>query len=526
MFWLNKRRKKELESSRGGRRHTRRLRFEGLERREVLAAGVVDVQIAPFVAVGTLNLDGDGSNNEVDIQQTVNVGEYLIQGKNGTLLSINGGAGVTFPSLTVNGITGDISVALEAGDDIFRFLGTAAGGDSSIPVDLIIDNDDGSDRNTIDSVLINGDLSVTKVLGSTGYSELHIIDSTVIGFTTIDNTGGGTGGDTSTEINNSWLQGNGGPAPALTLTNSSGKDINEIKGNSQFGIGPFPLLTPVVSISNGDGGSRTTFTGASAVAGFGTTTVYGDLIISNAVNVVGTLDIVTFNGSNVLGDVVITNGVGDTNVVVTDSTLGSHLVASPFAPVIGGPVIVSNDAGFDQFSMTQSTAPWGLSINNDVAAAGASVWGSQTTITGSNIGTSPFGPSIPGFPNAALVLMADSGRDVTNVASTKLGGILDLRLFAGNNDVNLTAASSMAAFRLTTLGGNDSVLIDDATIQVAVEIHLGSGADSLIVRNVDPSTEWPSALLGSIDISGELGVDTTNLSALTLGALGFEIFVP
>lgn len=55
---------------------------------------------------------------------------------------------------------------------------------------------------------------------------------------------------------------------------------------------------------------------------------------------------------------------------------------------------------------------------------------------------------------------------------------------------------------------------------------MGSGADRFIVTNVNPATQWPSALLGMIDINGELGVDTTNLSALALGALGFEIFVP
>lgn len=524
MFWL-KRKKKVQTTSKASRQRTRFLRFEGLERREVLAAGVVDVQIAPFVAAGTLNLEGDGSNNSVDIQQTVNPLEYLIQGKDGTLLSLNGGAGVTFSSLTVNGITGDISVNLEAGDDIFRFLGTAAGGDSSVPVDLDIFNDDGSDRNTIDSVLVNGSLTVSKVAGSTGYSELHILNTTVIGFTSVDNTGAGTGGDTLTDIDNSWLQGNGGPGPAFTLSNGSGKDIIDIRGNSQFGIGPFPLLTPVLTISNGAGGSVTTFTGASAVAGFGTTTVYGDLTISNDANVVGTLDSVTFISSNVLGDVDISNGAGDTSVVVTNSTLGSHLVASPLSPVIGSPLSVLNAAGFDQFSMTGSSAPWGLFINNDLGGGG-SVWGSQTSLNNSLIGTSPFGPEIPGFPNTAMVLLGDSGRDTFNAINTQFGGILDLRLFAGNNDVNLSAASRMAAFRLATLGGNDSVLIDDTTIQVAVDIALGAGADRLIVTNVTPDTEWPSALLGAIAIDGGIGVDTTNLSALALGALGFEIFVP
>jgi hypothetical protein len=78
---------------------------------------------------------------------------------------------------------------------------------------------------------------------------------------------------------------------------------------------------------------------------------------------------------------------------------------------------------------------------------------------------------------------------------------------------------------LVTGSGNDLVLVDNSSISVAVYVRLGSGADQFFVRNVNPSTQWPSALLGSIDIDGETGVDSTNLSALALGALGFEIFV-
>ncbi len=525
MFWSTPRKKKQRASRRNSSLQPgRRLRFEPLEDRRVLAAGLVDVQIFPLLAPGELNLLGDGSNNEVRISQTVNVGTYRIDGLNGTLLQVNG-AGVTMPTVTVNGITGDISVDLLAGNDSFTFDNTyAAGGqDSNVPVNLEIYNDDGSNVNTISDVMVNGDLIVSKNPGSTGYSELHILDTTVIGFTVVDNTGGGSGGDTWTEIDNSWLQGNGGAGPAFILSNAEGKDINDILGNSQFGIGPFPLPPAVLIISNAGGGSRTTFTGASAVAGFGTTTVYGDMIISNATNVPGTLDMVTFNGSNVLGDVLVANGDGDTSVTVNNSTLGSHLVTT--SPVIGGPMIVYNDAGFDQFAMTQSSAPWGLLIDNDVAAANSSVWGSVTQITASHIGTSPFCPGIPGFPGTAMVLRGDNGRDLVNISGTHFGGILDLELFAGNNEVNLTSQSSMVGLNLVTLGGNDSVLIDNSTIQVVVYVRLGFGADRFIVTNVDPATEWPSALLGSIDINAEFGVDTTNLSALALGALGFEIFV-
>jgi large repetitive protein len=525
MWWTKKRNEKRNKRASKNRPENRRhLRFEGLEDRRLLA-GLVDVQVFPLLAPGRLDLVGDLSNNEVRMSQTVNVGEYRIDGLNGTLLQING-AGVTMPSVTVNGITGDIRVYLGDGNDTLTFDNTYAqnGQRSDVPVDLYIENSDGSNTNQITDVMINGDLNVIKAVGTTGHSELHVTNTTVIGYTTVDNTGGGAGGDTATKINNAWLQGNGGPAPAFVLTNGDGNDIIDVQGNSQFGIGPFPL-GPVIVIDNAAGASRTTFTGAGAEAGFGTTTVYGDLVITNGANLPGTLNTVTFNGSNVLGNVGIDNGDGNTSVTVNNSTLGSHLVAPPFAPVLGGSLQILNDAGFDQFAMTDSTVPWGILVNNDVSGNN-DVWGSATSIAGSFIGTAPFGPSIVGFPGAALVILGDNGRDVVNIGSTELGGTLDLQLFNGNNAVSLTAGSSMNALSLVTGTGNDSVLIDNSRIAVAVYVRLDSGADEFFVRNVNPATQWPSALLGMIDIDGGIGVDTTNLSALALGALGFEIFVP
>jgi len=521
MFWPLQRKKKVSErKSRARRGSSRRLLFEGLENRNLLAAGVVDVQVFPLLAPGELQLIGDLSNNEVRISQTVNVGEYRIDGLNGTQLQVNG-AGVTMDTVKVNGITGDILVALDTGDDTFTFDDTyaATGQLSNVPVDLRIENSDGSNRNQIENVNINGNLEVIKDAGSTGYSELQIAGTFVIGYTVVDNTGGGTGGDTWTVINNSSLQGDGFPGSAFTLSNGDGKDIIDVQGNSQFGTGPFPGA--VVVISNAAGGSRTTFTGSGAAAGFGTTTVYGDMYIYNGTNLPGTLDTVTFNGSNVLGDVLVMNGVGNTSVTVTNSTLGSHLVAPPFSPVIGGPLLIANGAGFDQFSMTNSSAPWGVGIDNDFGS-NSNVWGSVTQITNSQIGTAPFGPAIPGFPGVAFGMRGDNGRDVVNISGTTVGGILGLELYAGNNEVNLTSQTRMAALYVVTLGGNDTLSIDDSAILVSIYVRLGSGADTFLVTNVDPATEWPSALLGSIDINGEAGVDTTNLSALALGALGFE----
>jgi hypothetical protein len=54
----------------------------------------------------------------------------------------------------------------------------------------------------------------------------------------------------------------------------------------------------------------------------------------------------------------------------------------------------------------------------------------------------------------------------------------------------------MNALSLVTGTGNDTLLIDNSSISVAVYVRLGSGADEFFVRNVNPSTQWPSALLG------------------------------
>jgi hypothetical protein len=460
------------------------------------------------------------------MRQGANVNQFVIEGKNGTLLQLNGG-GVTFTSLTVNGIFGDIDVDLYEGNDQFSFLGSSSL--SNVPNNLTIYNDDGSNVNVIDHVQVNGNLEVRKKDDTTGYSELHIDNSIVIGFTVVDNTGGAnlTGGETLTSIDNSWLQGNGGPGPAFDLDNGNEKDITDVLGNSQFGIGPFPFATPVVDIDNRDGGSRTTFTGASPVAGFGTTTVYGDLSIDNGLNVPLTLDVVTFNSMNVLGDVEIDHGEGNTMTVVVDAVLGSSLVATPFSPVIGSPFIVEADAGYDETSVTGSKIPWGCKFEYDVANYGNSDWGSKTVLSQSECGTHPFGPNIPTLPGVGLKVIGDYGRDLFDMSVSKVGGTLDLTLYAGNNEVNIKNQSVVGALKVTTLGGNDKVLIDDSIILVAIDATLDYGADSFLVTNVQPA-EWPSALLGSVNIDGGYGVDTTNLNTgvLPINQLtNFELFV-
>ncbi len=156
----------------------RRLTMEGLERREVFA-GIVNV----VVAGGTLTLNGDLSNNEVEIRQTVNVGEYFIEGKNTTQLQLGG---VPFASLTIPGINGDITANLGNGDDTFSFLAPASMIPNA-PASLIINNGDGSDKNFLVSTIVNNNFTVTKNVTNAN-SELTIDRSTINGDTVVNNT--------------------------------------------------------------------------------------------------------------------------------------------------------------------------------------------------------------------------------------------------------------------------------------------------------------------------------------------------
>lgn len=493
------------------------LRMESLEHRELLS-GVVNVAIFPVGLPGTLTLTGDGSNNQVEIRQTNNVGEYIIDSPDDTLFQVNN-AGVTMQQVTVNGISGNITVDLRDGNDSFTFGGIAQGDISNVPTNLTILNSDGSNTNILSNILVNGDLNVTKNPDSSGYSELRILGSTIIGDARINNIGNGTG-DTKTLIDSSKLQGGGESQWALLLQNANGQDIVEVLGNSQFGTGPFVAMQPIVEIQNDGGGSRISFTGASQIAGPGTTTVYGALKIQNGLNLPGTLDMLTFNQTNILGWVDVTNFDGDTETMVLQSVLGSHL--TPNGP--GGSTSIFNGAGYDEFTMTKSEVPWGLLINNDFINQGQSTWGSSSQFTESKIGTRLFGPTLP-TPGDALQILGDQGADKVNLNATVLGGTLNLgNLFNGNNQLQVSNGSSMAALNYIGGIGNDTVVIDDSNISVSVEIRLNAGADTLRITNIDPANQWPSPLLGASVLDGGLGVDTANLDALTLGALNFEIF--
>ena len=540
MFWCSKQAKKRPNSKRPNSRRQGAfsfLRVEPLEDRHMLS-GVVNVEIAPAagVAPGALTLVGDTANNSIELQSDPTTpGQYIITGTGSsqTLLQLNGG-GQTLTSLTVNGINGTISVNLGSGNDTFDFEGPTGGGTSTAPVDVDITNNAGSDVNIFNNVLINGNLNIAKAVPAgggnspVGYSELDLTNTTVIGDAIVNNVGGGGGGDSLTQITGSTLEG-GATNKALNLTNNLGNSIIQVQGTTQFGTGGFVANTPIVNIDNGDGGSRTTFAG--------TATVYGGLNILNGDALQGQLELVTFNQTQVLGATNIDNGDGanltsNTKILVTNSNLGTQLANLP-GPNPVAPVTIQNDAGFDSLTMTGSQIPWGLSVNNDAAAAGASNWGSTTSISTSSIGTRIGGPALPAAGDA-LEIQGDNGPDVVTATNNTIGGELDLSgLRNGNNSVTLDS-NTMGALAVDTGTGNDFLKIAGGSIQASLDVNLGAGADTMFVTNgsvaVNGSTLpiLPSPLTGAVAINGGIGVDTFEYGtgiAIPPDLNNFEIFV-
>ncbi len=512
------RRNRKKRASRSIGSHPKRLRVEGLEPRLVLTP-IVDVSDVG----GVLALTGNNEPCEVEVRTAVNNNNsFTIAGLNGTLLTLNGSAS-TMLETTVHNITGNIEVNLgEFSGNTFHFVERDNGQASRTPADLVIDNDAGNINNlgdvtdleddTID-LIITGDLLVTETSGEY-FNTLNIYRTAVYGDTIVDN---GAGGGSKTTIDSSELDGGGATPVALWMINEDGNDILQVQGASRFGMGNFPPDFLAVDIDNGDGGSRTTFTGASQV--------YGSVEIDNGDTVPLAMDISTFNNAEVLGSVTISNGDGDTQTSVQNSRLGTHSTE-------GGPLEIYNDEGRDIFSMSDSEILWGLLIQNDAAAGGTSTSGSETHIlAGSFIGElSDIALSIPpAVLGDAMYIEGDDGDDLVNISGNpgtrnEIFGELRMVLYDARNEVNIThARMDSLHYDPGDVGGahQDIMLISATAIANEIDVRLGGLNDTFRVIN---GSTLP--MLSAINVDGGDGWDRfhrdTDVTPSSLGEDNFE----
>lgn len=512
MFWRSKQPKKRPKGKCHGGHYF--FKVERLEDRHMLS-GVVNVVTTG--TPGSLTFDGDSENDSIELQSDPSTpGQYIITGTGATptLLTLNGSP-VSTSTLTVNNITGTISVDLGDGNKTFDFEGPTGGGTSTAPSDVDITNSYGSDTNIFNNVVVDGNLNVTKAVGAVGSASLSLTNTTIEGDALVDNTGSTGGGDTTTTIASSILEGGGATHTALGLTTNDGNAILQVSGTTTFGAG---FKGAAVDIENGDGGSVTTFAG--------TATLYGPLDIENGdAPLQGQINMVTFNGTTVLGTTTIDDGHATTKVTSTNSTLGSLLAASP------QPVTITNGTGYDSLTVTGSTIPWGMGAANDGAILGGSAstgaWGSSTTVSTSSVGTRIGGPNllVPALTGDAFALSGDNGPDVVAMTSNTIGGILNLgTLGAGNNSVTLDS-NTIGAVDVATSGlGNNFVEIAGGVIQASLSVNFGgNGSNNFTLANgsspINGSTApvLPSLLNGSIHIDGGPGISVFHIAAgLTL----------
>ncbi len=490
MFWLSPRSKKS--SSRGTklrRKASRRLLLEPLERREVLS-GVVLVELSG----GTLQLTGDQplvdggadnpSDNWVEVKQGAAVGQFIITAKNNTLLREDGSLKL---STTVNGVQ-SIDVQLRLLNDTFELTGATPAGSAAghkagaalVRGDVVITNDEcGTKKNVLTNVLVKGNLDVKlSQLTPPNYArgELAVFDSTIEGAVTVNNTSAqGGGGSTSTVLQRVHIE------RQLTIINGPDLDVIDIQDSSidkSTAAGTF--------ISNGRGGSRTTFTSTGATGN----TLYGKLTIINGENPIDVPalqqldDLVTFNNTNVRGKVWINNDGGDSRVLVS----ANSLLGSDISPPAGNPapsLLLQNGAGVDLFDMQNSTATFGVLIDHDYTdmPQAPNLYGSTTTIYASVIGC-----CLPG--SMGLTVWGDDGSDVVQVTESNITGYVEFKLFNGNNSVLLQQNEPIQGLLISTGNQMDVVTIkgsstSDRQVVMLPKIWLGDLNDLLVMEHVE-----------------------------------------
>jgi hypothetical protein len=220
------------------------------------------------------------------------------------------------------------------------------------------------------------------------------------------------------------------------------------------------------------------------------------------------------------------------NVVVLNSNLGNQAAgaANP------NPLQVSNGVGYDSFSMTGSTAQWGVSLNNNaVALTAAATYGSSTSISGSSIGTGPDGPNnglTAATAGQGLTLLGDNGPDVVTVSSTTINGATALTLNGGDNNVTFQQQTTLTSLNVATgvfggagtaSPGNDVLSINSCNITDDLTLNMGGNSNKVTIHAGTTSGfgQLPNPNYGPITISGNPGVPLSS-NTLTIDSALFN----
>ncbi len=417
---------------------------------------------------------------------------------------------------------------------------------SNVQIGLgVVINNGGNTNTTISNSTLFSNLTVNGPAWPVIAANLSLTNCTIVGAVAVNNnldpSAGGPFGNSSTTIAGGWLE------STLTIANGSGINSTNIGSSSApTQIGGNPATTAqIVTITNGSGASWTQFSGASASP----LTVMGGVGITNGASPAYT-NTVIFTYTNTAGRVTVNNGgtllsPSQLNSVnIQNSTLG-YLQQSALA---NNPLIINNGTGYDVLSITNSTVPWGAAVDNTVndldstgSLSPAAVWGSNTSIIGSKLGTGQYGPNINSDPlhpdstkaGVAFRLDGDNGDDVVTIgaaatAASTIQGATVLNLNGGNNSVTFKDGSTTCILNVTTgaapgLSGNDTVSITNAAVTNGLNLALEGVTNKVTISGSTlPDTNlYPVHIVThNVPISSNtLTIDTSTYGKLLLGVL-------
>lgn len=512
----------------------KRLRLETLERKAMLAGDV-----AVSVVGGDLFLVGDAADNSVNFSGTATPGEYVLSD-----------AGTTFngmPSLTVTGVTGDVTVDLGAGNDEFEMADTSLPGSFiasstasedtyllgqgdiddprvSIAGDVVYSIDNSGLSFQLVAVDVGGGVDVSGTLGEAGLGML-LGNLSVGEDINVDLSGGvlpalppapvlldgveSVGGDVNISLDSGLTSLTIASQPALgDVPMSVAGDVSIVIGENNDSVGMFPGVNISNIIAADDVRIEATQENAGMnifdvaagrnfklIDGIGAAEYVAENISAGRNLRVeagpdgGTFQLVSMT---VDGDFIFKGGDGD-DILFTE--------AGDSGNVIGDDAYLMGGDGNDELGLEEVEIGDKLRIQggkgDDAVFVVATTVGRSTLVT------------LGGGENGAEIEAVDAGRSLIVV-----GG--------GTNSIDLTSVTASHFITILTSSGDDSVIMEDVTTHTAL-VSTKAGMDEVGIAN--SAFDYLFVLLGDGDDTLTLEGVTVDRWALFHGGSGEDTLV-
>jgi hypothetical protein len=446
---------------------SRPLRFESLEKRQVLAGNVT-----ALLSGANLLITGDGAANDILVEGLPGFpGRVRItpQTNAGGPTTLNGQtAALIFPSF------GDIRINLGNGSDALEF-NSDPGVTDTLPGNLVIDGGRGDNDISISNYTIGGSLVVRN---STGIDSV-LIDNTDVGVDI------NVSSDASTGLQTTQIQGGSSVGRDLILSNRAGDNTIEIGDVGDSGA------TAAVAVGRNLAIYNSGVVANDSVINLHDVNIAQNLTITNLST--ATIAVGTATGTTNVGhNVTIRNGNGDNSVTVqNDSTLGTTAVDR---------VAIWNGSGDDTVVFDESTSNAQVDIRNGLGDA---------TVTTSD----------DAIFNAALsIINGNNGDHTVTIESATVGSLFVSNGAGASNTVLIGTASTVdIAGRTTIFNGNvtgdNRIEINFATLGGLVTLTNGTagGVNDIYVGTVAAGAVTTTNSLAIYNGNGDSDVELDNL---------------